>query len=78
MDFDILDLSDNLLLSNLELWGNRIRVLKLPNNNQSLGIGDSGIGTGGGAWYLDSGFTIPVGGKQIIAQGQTLYNNVQF
>ena len=78
MDFDILDLSDNLLLSNLELWGNRIRVLKLPNNSQSLGIGSSGIGTGGGAWYLDSNFTIPVGGKQIIAQGQTLYNNVQF
>lgn len=78
MDFDILDLSDNLLLSNLELWGNRIRVLKLPNNNQSLGIGSSGIGTGGGAWYLDSSFTIPVGGKQITAQGQTLYNNVQF
>ena len=78
MDFDILDLSDNLLLSNLELWGNRIRVLKLPNNNQSLGIGGSGIGTGGGAWYLDSNFTIPVGGKEITAQGQTLYNNVQF
>lgn len=78
MDFDILDLSDNLLLSNLELWGNRIRVLKLPNNNQSLGIGGSGIGTGGGAWYLDSNFTMPVSGKEIVAQGQTLYNNVQF
>ena len=78
MDFDILDLSDNLLLSNLELWSNRIRVLKLPNNNQSLEIGGSGIGTGGGSWYLDSGFTIPVGGKEIVAQGQTLYNNVQF
>ena len=78
MDFDILDLSDNLLLSNLELWGNKIRVLKLPNNNQSLEIGSSGIGTGGGSWYLDSSFTIPVGGKEIVAQGQTLYNNVQF
>lgn len=78
MDFDILDLSDNLLLNNLELWGNRIRVLKLPNNNQSLGIGGTGIGTGGGSWYLDSGFTIPVSGKEIVAQGQTLYNNVQF
>lgn len=77
LDLPVLDLSDNLKLSTIDLRLIKIHILKLPNNNYTYNINNLGIGTGGGQWFLDAGYTMPYTNNTIVAQGQTLYNNVQ-